>query len=774
MPKTFKITIQGQVQGVGFRPFVFSLAKKFNINGEVFNNEIGVVIFLNASEEKALQFLNQLLENPPKVSIIQNHSFQEIIHRNFNDFKIIHSEKGNQINIPLTPDFAICEDCKAEIKDPKNRRFQYAFTTCVNCGPRYSNTKKFPFERANTSMDSFEMCAECDEEYKNPDNRRFHSQTNSCTNCGVQLVLKNSKDQIIEENQTEILIKTTQFIAEGKIVAIKNTNGYLLCCDANNEEAIQQLRERKKRPAKPFALLYPSLELVKKHFDISECEEKALVSHIAPIVILSHKIIIENLKAETIAPNLNQLGIMLPSSALLQLIMNKIGKPIVATSGNIHGWPIISNEKEALENLKYVADYFVHHNLKIQFPQDDSVVKFVGEQQLILRRSRGLSPNYLFESGVTLSAVEGLAMGAHLKSTFSFVPNSNIYVSQYFGNLDSYEVFERFKNTIFQFTEVFEAKPNVILVDSHPQYQSTILGKELAAEWNSEVFEIQHHKAHFASVLAEHTLFNSSEKILGVVWDGTGFGEDGAIWGGEFFTYENHKMKRLNHFECFDWIAADKFSKEPRLALLSLTSDLRATEALAEVQENKEKICHKFSETERKVYTKLLENNSLKTSSAGRLFDAVASLLEITDYNTFEGEAAMQLESVASTYLGNDFIDYLKSEEYQQIPSKKIISNIQKSISENVSTVKIAASFIFTLANCIIREAKGNKIHTIACSGGVFQNSILVQQLISLTDNTPIKLKFNRKLSCNDENISFGQLAYYLNCHPERSRRAKS
>ncbi len=753
MPKTFKIIIQGQVQGVGFRPFVFSLAKKFRLSGEVFNNENGVVIFLNASKEEASQFLKNLLENPPKVSIIQNHSFEEIEYRNFNDFRIISSEKNKQINLPLTPDFAICEDCKAEIQDSENRRFQYAFTTCVNCGPRYSITKKFPFERSNTSLDDFEMCANCAEEYQNPENRRFHSQTNSCPKCGIQLVLKNSKAEILEENQTKIITKTAQFIYDGKIVAIKNTNGYLLCCDATNEEVIQKLRERKKRPSKPFALLYSSLELAKKHFDISKSEENALTSPVSPIVILNPKTDIENLKTEAIAPNLNQLGIMLPSSTLLQLLMNKIGKPIIATSGNIHGSPIISDEKEAQEKLKNVADYFVHHNLEIQFPQDDSVIKFAGEQRIILRRSRGLAPNYLskFPSISTAFNLTSLiAMGAHLKSTFSFVPNSNIYVSQYFGNLDSYEVSERFKNTIHQFTNVFETKPKVFLVDSHPQYQSTILGKELATEWNAEVFEIQHHKAHFASVLAEHNLFDSEKKILGVVWDGTGFGEDGHIWGGEFFTYKNHKMERLNHFEEFDWIAADKFSKEPRLALASLSS-----------KENKEKIRYKFSETEWKVYTKLLENNALKTSSVGRLFDSVSSLLEITDYNSFEGEAAMRLENLALKYIEKDLIDFLKDEVYEEIPSKKIISNIQNSLSENVSKEKVAASFIFTLANCIIREANKYKITIIACSGGVFQNAILVQQLISLTDNTHIKLKFNRKLSSNDENISFGQMMYY-------------
>jgi hydrogenase maturation protein HypF len=765
MPQTYKITIQGQVQGVGFRPFVFLLATKYKLDGQVFNNEIGVVILLNTSEEKATDFLNELLQNPPKVSSIQNHTIEVIEARKFKGFQIISSEKNQQINLPLTPDFAICEDCKTEIKDPKNRRFQYAFTTCVKCGPRYSITTKFPFERANTALTQFKMCSVCENEYKNPIDRRFHSQTNSCAECGIKMSLEDSSGNIIKENQQEILTKTAQYISEGKIVAIKNTNGYLLCCDANNAETVQLLRERKKRQSKPFALLYPSLELIKKHFYITENEEIALRSSVAPIVILKIKNTVKSVAIETIAPNLNHLGVMLPSSALLQLLVNKIRTPIVATSGNLHGSPIISENKEARKSLKNVADYFVHHNLNIQFPQDDSVVKFVGKEQIILRRSRGLVPNYLdfnkkiIKSQLSLSEAQTqslngveMAMGAHLKSTFSFLPNSNLYVSQYFGNLDNYEVSERFKNTIRQFTDVFEIIPKTILVDSHPQYQSTIIGKELAVEWNADCIEIQHHKAHFASVLAEHNLFSSKEKILGVIWDGTGWGDDDAIWGGEFFMYQNHQMERLAHFEYFDWIVADKFSKEPRLVLLSLIS-----------KENRKSIQHKFSETEWNIYLKLLENNSLVTSSVGRLFDAVASLLEITDHNNFEGEAAMRLETMASNYKEENFIDFLKNENYINIPSKKLIENIQKSLSKNTAKEKIAASFIFTLAKSIIHLAKTHNINIIACSGGVFQNSLLVGFLKSLTAKHSLLLKLNRKLSCNDENISFGQLQYYLN-----------
>tara|TARA_R110000868_G_scaffold411690_2_gene707539 strand:- start:6983 stop:9244 length:2262 start_codon:yes stop_codon:yes gene_type:complete len=748
MPKTFEITISGQVQGVGFRPFVYGLAKQFQLSGSVCNNQNGVLIHINAPEEKANDFLVQLLENAPSISVIQSHSISEIPFQEFDDFKIIPSEAKNQINIPLTPDFAICESCKTDIRNSNNRRQGYAFTTCTSCGPRYAVTTKFPFERSSTTVSAFKMCAGCQTEYTNPDNRRFHSQTNSCADCGIQLKLQDYDGRQFDGDQKKLIKKASYFIRNGSILALKNTNGYLLCCDANNKSAIKRLREKKQRPSKPFALLYPSLEKIKKDFNLSAVEENALTSSVAPIVILNPKESIHDLEQENIAPGLNQLGVMLPSSALLALLMDELGSPIIATSGNIHGSPIISGEEDAIQKLTKVADYFLHHNLKISFPQDDSVVRFSGEHQIILRRSRGLAPNYM---GLSNSSDEKiLAMGAHLKSTFTFVPNSHTYISPYFGNLDSYAVSERFQDSIGKFEKLFQTEPEVILIDAHSQYQSSILGRELAEKWNAECIPIQHHTAHFASVLGEHNLFGSKEKILGVVWDGTGLGEDGMIWGGEFFSYQNHAVERLSHFEYYDWLAADKMAKEPRLSLLSLLPD-----------GEKERAKNKFSDTEWKVYSKMLENNPLKTSSVGRLFDAVASLLGIIDITSYEGEAAMLLENEARMYIGNDCLNFLAGVAFQNIPTKTIIQNIHQAMVNGFSIPQIAKSFIHTLALVIFKIAKQNNFSHIACSGGVFQNSVLIQKLIKLAENSKTNLKFNRILPSNDENISFGQLSYY-------------
>jgi len=746
--QTFEITISGQVQGVGFRPFVYGLANKFQLNGSVCNNQDGVLIHVDSTEENANFFLEELLNNPPENAHIQSHTVSEISFRDYDDFKIIPSATNHQINIPLTPDFAICEACKRDIQDPNNRRFGYAFTTCTNCGPRYAVTTKFPFERANTTVSAFEMCETCQMEYSNPDDRRFHSQTNSCPDCGIQLLLVKANGEQIELSQTVIIQKVVEYILHGNIVALKNTNGYLLCCDANNKYVIEKLRSKKQRLSKPFALLYPSLEKIKRDFYVSHSEEKALISSVAPIVILNPKETISNLETKSIAPNLNQLGVMLPSSALLKLLMEEMQIPIIATSGNIHGSPIISEKDDAIEKLIGVADYFLHHDLAIPFPQDDSLVRFAGKHQITLRRSRGLSPNYMGQTAFNNAKV--LAMGAHLKSTFTFMPNSQIYVSQYFGNLDSYDVLERFQDSIEKFENLFDTKAETILIDKHPQYQSSILGKELSEKWNTKLIAIQHHKAHFTSVLGEHQLFDSKENILGVIWDGTGFGEDSNIWGGEFFSYENHTIERLTHFEYADWIAADKMAKEPRLSLLSM---------LPETEKHIAK--PKFSETEWKIYNKMLENNGLKTSSVGRLFDAVSSLLIEIDTNTYEGEAAMILENHAKLYKGKEYIDFLQDVDYETIPSGILLRAIKELKQNGVETARLANSFIHTLSLLILKIAAQNKFKIIACSGGVFQNAILVEKLLQMAKKTGIVLKFNRILSSNDESISLGQLWYH-------------
>jgi len=752
MDETFQIQIKGQVQGVGFRPFVYNLANDFKLFGNVYNNTEGVVINLTGHKEVIYQFYNQLIAHPPPVSKINYHTLLKTDYKKYDDFSIQPSSKESKINLKLTPDFALCNACKDEIELVINRRYSYPFTTCVNCGPRWAITKLFPFERTNTSIAGVHMCNSCLDEYTNPSNRRFHSQTNSCPDCGFHLSFTNSKNELISNNNKFIFKSIAQKLEAGAIVAIKNTAGYLLCCDARNASAITELRKRKKRPQKPFAVLYPSIENLKSELKISEKEEHFLNSTERPILIVSTKNYQGSIALNEVAPKLNQLGVMVPYSALLHLLFTHISFPIVATSGNIHGSPIISSEFDAVPKLSTVADYFLHHNMNILHPQDDSVIKIssVNENEILFRRSRGYAPNYFSSNAISKKNV--LATGAHLKSTIAFVPNDYIYLSQYLGNLDNFEVTERYLKTTNDFISIFEEQPEIILADSHPQYESNKTAHEMSQNFKVPIFEIQHHKAHMMSVIGEHSLADSKDKILGVTWDGTGYGEDYQIWGSEFFIYQNHQIKRISHLNYFNWIAGNKMALEPRLSLFSLMTE--SMESLVK---------EKFTSEEWGIYSTLKSSNSLKTSSMGRLFDAVASLLNLVDYNTYEGEAAIVLENQIINYDLEKCKNYHPNIINNLVDGQQILENCFHDFINNVPISDIVANFLYTLSLLVFEVANQHQIKNIALSGGVFQNTTLVDMLCTIATNQ-YNLYFNHQLSPNDENIAIGQLMYYYHC----------
>lgn len=752
MLKSFKITISGQVQGVGFRPFVYKLAHQFHLNGSVSNNEEGVIIYVTGLKKQIILFYNKLIETPPVVSKIIKHTLKEIDYLKFDEFQIISSNKEGKLNVQLTPDFAICENCKKEITNQKNRRYNYPFTTCVHCGPRWSITNTFPFERNHTSLVNFKMCEACTEEYTNPIDRRFHSQTNSCEQCGIRIEVTDHNNIPLHITKGEVFKKVAKLIDDGKIVAIKNTGGYLLCCDATNKKAIQKLRQKKNRPNKPFAILYPSLFSLEKDLQTTKTQKKLLNSAERPIVILPKKTFTGNLALTELISGLNQIGIMLPYSGILQLLALELENPIVATSGNLHGSPIISEQKESLLILKDICDYFLHHNLEITNPQDDSVVKFSFKfnQQVIFRRSRGYAPNYF--SPPIKSDKKIMALGGHLKSTIAFLPNDYLYISQYLGNLDHFDVYDRLTQTVSEFIDIFENDPDIIVIDKHPSYQSSQYGLELSQKFNINIHKVQHHKAHFASVLGEHELFESTIPILGVIWDGTGYGDDKQIWGGEFFTYQKKKIERLTHFNYFDWLAGDKMAKEPRISFFALAENFMNSDIL-----------NKFTSNELKIYTSLKEENMLKTSSVGRLFDAVSSLLNICDKNTYEGEAAILLENCITDYNINTCKTYHPFTKTNDISTQLILKNIYSDHKKGLAKEIIITNFLFTLASIILHISRLNNIYNIALSGGVFQNTILTDMIKELSQDK-VELFFNRKLAPNDENISYGQIMYFLNC----------
>ncbi len=526
----------------------------------------------------------------------------------------------------------------------------------------------------------------------------------------------------------------------------------MLCCDAANEEVIARLRLLKRRPKKPFAVLYPNLELLKQQLKLNSVEIDELSSTERPIVIVSNVNFKGNLALEQLAPGLRQLGVMLPYTGLLQLLCDELKQPIVATSGNFHGSPILSQKEKAMEMISGIADYFVHHNLPILNPQDDSVVKysFKSSQKVMFRRSRGYAPNFFEFSSERNEKV--LAMGSHLKSTLAFIPNDYLYISQYLGNLDHFDVYQRFVETTAGLMTIFEQEPAVVLVDKHPGYLSTQYGKELSDKFGANILDVQHHKAHFASVLGEFDLFKSEDPVLGVVWDGTGYGDDHQIWGGEFFKYQANSIERLTHFNYFNWLAGDKMSQEPRLSFLSLT-DHNAQEIL-----NK-----KFSKAELGIYNALKKSNKLKTSSVGRLFDAVASLLGVCDINSYEGEAAIMLENIVLNIDMDLCKAYCSVDDALRIPTEDLWKNLYADFLKGVKKETIISNFLFTLATIVLEIAKKKKYKKIALSGGVFQNTTLIDMIKEMSGNQ-FQLYFNRNLAPNDENISYGQIMYYLNC----------
>lgn len=756
---TWHIHIKGQVQGVGFRPFIFRLANLENLKGWVSNAIDGVHIEINANQKTTHLFLGKILSQAPSLAQITASSITAVEKKEFTHFSIIESTKEGIANLLLSPDFGMCSDCQKELSTTTNRRSKYPFITCTNCGPRYSIIQDLPYDRVATTMQYFEMCDTCLEEDHSPSDRRYFSQTTSCPNCTIQLYLFDNNRITISKNPFEIIEKISQLWSEGKIVAIKGIGGYLLTCNATNKNVIQKLRQLKHRPTKPFALMFPNLDLVKKEVEISKMESQELENVVAPIVILNLKNTADtNLQLEAIAPNLNQIGVMLPYTPLFDLLLEKFKRPIVATSGNISNAPIIFDDKKALAELFTIADFTLTNNRQIVVPQDDSVIRFsfLKKQKIIIRRSRGLAPTYI-NPQLNFSNQTILSAGAMLKSTFTFLHQGNSFISQYLGDLENFDTTENYRHTIQHFFNLFRSDPEVIICDAHPDYPSTQFAEQLAAASNLPLLKVQHHIAHFAAILGEHNLIQSSEPILGVIWDGTGLGDDGNIWGGEFLIFKNHQFKRCGHLSYFDFILGNKMPKEPRISALVLSKNI--PDALKILKE-------KFTEQEWNIYNKLITKDSiLKSSSIGRLFDAVAALLNLCDKQSFEGEAAMLLENLALDFFKENGLDFLSSyfsklSAQQTISTDEILSGIIEDIQQNKPINFIAAKFHFSLIQSIEAFAKLSNIQKIAFSGGVFQNGVLVDLLQHHLENK-YELYFHQSLSPNDENISFGQLIYH-------------
>lgn len=750
---TYHIHIGGLVQGVGFRPLVCRLAATFNLTGFVSNTNNGVHIECNAQPETVKKFYQEILSNPPENAVITSHRLEEIPVKIFASFGIRQSTHDTAPALMLTPDITICDHCRHELLTPGHKRFLYTFTTCLNCGPRYSITTALPYDRPNTTMSTLTMCSSCNKEYHDIHDHRHYSQTNSCNDCAIPMHLYSSSKECVSGDTENILRVLDSELKKGRIVAVKGIGGYLLLCDAGNENTVHTLRMRKQRPAKPFALLYADVKMADKDVVLHSYEINALHDKAAPIVLCRTKSTSGNgICKELIAPGLDKIGLMLPCSPLLVLIAEKFGGPLIATSGNISGSPIIYKDKDALMNLFEVADYILTYERDIVAPQDDSVLQFTTSgQEPVLRRSRGWAPNY-FPNPFTASDQVILAMGGELKSAFCLLNDQHLYISQFLGDQGSLESQTAFKKTVQHFTQLLQVEPGHILIDKHPGYFVSQLGKSIAAENNTSVTAVQHHKAHFGAVLAENHLIDTEEPVLGFIFDGTGYGDDGQIWGGEIFIYEEGQMERLAYLDYFPQLLGDKMSKEPRLSALSILKNFPAQQQVLQKH---------FSAQEWKYYQQLLQQpDTLLTSSMGRLLDGIASLLGVCQQNTYEGEAVMKLEALAASCVE------LSNEYYPaEICSNRInwypfVAELLQDINDEKNIATIAYKIFYSLYKMIMQVSEHFNIDRLAFSGGVFQNALLVHLL---TENAPANktLFFHRQLSANDENIGFGQVACY-------------
>ncbi|RLA57523.1 MAG: carbamoyltransferase HypF [Epsilonproteobacteria bacterium] len=743
---TYRVNITGTVQGVGFRPFIYALSQRYLLTGTVSNNSKGVEILLNTNTLTLKQFLVAIEYEYPPLASIEKIEHVEMEYQAFDDFKIIATKKIAKVTVNIPPDVSICSDCEKELFDPSNRRYRYPFITCTNCGVRYSIIYDLPYDRINTSMKFFEMCNVCEEEYSNPIDRRYHAQPIGCWECGPKLKLMNNMGLLLEDRINEV-DKTVALLKDGNIVAVKGIGGYHLMCDASNAKAIANLRERKQRPTKPFAVMVKDIDMARELATISVEEEEFLTSKERPIVIVK----MSSRKLEGIAPNMSKIGLFLPYTPLHLLILDRLNRPLVATSANITDEPICTS-LEDLEKLQGVYDYVLEHDRDIVNGCDDSVLMVVNKQQIMLRRARGYAPMsiklpYTLKHNV-------LALGANQKSTIAIGYDDQVILSPHIGDLNSIGSVEYYEKNIEILKRVYHFKEEVIVHDMHPNYESTKVAKSLvlrqAQELNNpsvtELVEVQHHYAHILGVMVEKGL---EGKVFGVAFDGTGYGDDGNLWGGEFMVCDYEGYERVAHLDYFKLLGGAKAIKEPRRVALSFLFDLYGDDVLT--LENA--TTKAFSKAELKTYFIAWEKglNAPKSSSVGRLFDAVASLLGICQMMSFEGESAMMLEELYDASVTGYYTFGYKGAVIDVLPLIKDL------LAENDTKVAIS-KFFHTLVEMIAVVYKKYNTLPLVLSGGVFQNKVLLGLLFDRFPHAIVPNLFPP----NDGGIALGQVASIL------------
>ena len=741
MKKRLAVKINGLVQGVGFRPFIYRLAIELNLCGFVMNNTEGVYIEVEGEEEKLREFLIKIEREKPKLARIDNIEFSLLEALDYKSFEIRESSKEGKIGAFLLPDVSVCDDCLKEILDPLDRRYKYPFTTCTNCGPRFTIAEAFPFDRENTTMKDFVMCSECSKEYKDPSNRRFHAQSIACSICGPWLSLYSSSGDLVAEKE-EALSLSVEFLKEGKILAIKGIGGFHLVCDATREDVVKLLRERKRRKEKPFAVMFKNLDELMNYAYITEVERNLLISPQRPIVLVKSK----DKLAYSVAPKLKRIGAFLPYSPLHYLLLNSLSFPVVATSGNLTGEPIVKDDEEALIKLSKIADFILIHNRHIRRRCDDSVVKVIGGIPTPIRRSRGYVPEPI-KTPFRLNK-KVLAVGGRLKNTFSIALENMVIVSQHVGDIENKESLETFEEMVFDFMKLYDFEPDIIVCDLHPRYETTQWAKSFSEERGIPLISLQHHYAHILSCMVENLI---EGKVLGIAWDGLGYGEDGTLWGGEFLEVTYTDYKRLFHFKPFKLIGGERAIVEPARIALSLLFEVFGENALSF---NLPSVRFYGERDIKNLFLAWIKGiNSPLSTSAGRLFDAVASLLNISHRISHEGQASMMLEDLYR----DDVKDYYPFE----IKGKEIDwSPMLVALIEDKEKDKVPSRFINTLAHICLEVAKKVGLEKVCLSGGVMQNAPLVSKIIELLEREKFKVYVHRKVPPNDGGLSLGQAIY--------------
>ncbi len=754
-----RIIVRGAVQGVGFRPFVYRLATELQLEGWVLNSAQGVFIEVEGARDSLNRFLLRLKKEKPPRAVLQSFESSFLDPVNYSGFEIRESEESGEKTALILPDIATCADCLREIVDPTDRRFRYPFTNCTNCGPRFSIIEALPYDRANTSMKGFKMCADCEREYHDPRDRRFHAQPNACPRCGPQLELWDASGEILAR-ANDALERASDAVRAGNILALKGLGGFQLIVEATNEAAIVRLRERKHREEKPFAIMVRSLAAARELCRITELEERLLLSPEAPIVLLEREK--DARLAPSIAPGNPNLGVMLPCTPLHHLLLHSLGIPVVATSGNLSDEPICIDEHDALECLRGIADVFLVHNRPIVRHMDDSIARIMAGREIVLRRARGYAPLPItLRSEIRNQKSEiTLALGAHLKNTVALSVGTNAFISQHIGDLETEQAYTAFIRSAADLPHLYDAVPQLIACDMHPDYLST----KHAAQFPVPVHAVQHHWGHIASCMAENEL---TPPLLGVSWDGTGYGGDGTIWGGEFLSVDANGFTRIGHLRQFRLPGGEVAVKEPRRSALGLLYEIFGQELWEQ-----DDLLTNFDRGEMSLIRQMLEKglNAPLTSSAGRFFDAVAGLIGLRSRASFEGQAAMELEFAIQLGVDDRYSYALREESPLVLDWQPAILEIIDDLRTGKTRALISAKFHNMLVDTIVAVARKNGHEKVALSGGCFQNRYLTERTIDRLSEEGFRPYWHQRIPPNDGGISLGQVFAATMCkQPHRT-----